>query len=48
MMPVTRLALVAIALLTLAGCGASSEDELHQWMAEQKSQAVRRHGADLG
>lgn len=33
----TRLAPVAVAL-TLLGCGASSEDELRQWMAEQKSQ----------
>ena len=37
MRPMTRLALVAVAL-TLSGCGASSEDELRQWMAEQKSQ----------
>lgn len=37
MMPVTKLAVLA-AVLTLAGCGTSSEDELHQWMAEQKSQ----------
>lgn len=37
MMAVTRLLVVASAL-TLAGCGASSEDELHQWMADQKSQ----------
>lgn len=37
MMPLTRLALVAT-VLTLAGCGTSSEDELSQWMAEQKSQ----------
>ncbi|MDO9167447.1 MAG: pilus assembly protein PilP [Rhodoferax sp.] len=33
----TRLALVAVSV-TLLGCGASSEDELRQWMAEQKSQ----------
>lgn len=33
----TRLTLVAI-VVTLVGCSASSEDELHQWMAEQKSQ----------
>lgn len=37
MMPVTKLAVLA-AVLTLAGCGTSSEDELRQWMAEQKSQ----------
>ena len=37
MRPMTRLALVAVALI-LSGCGASSEDELRQWMAEQKSQ----------
>lgn len=28
----------AAVLLTLAGCGASGDDELRQWMAEQKSQ----------
>ncbi|MDO9199709.1 pilus assembly protein PilP [Rhodoferax sp.] len=33
----TRFLFVAVAL-TLSGCGASSEDELRQWMAEQKSQ----------
>ncbi len=33
----TKVGLVATAL-TLAACGASSEDELRQWMAEQKSQ----------
>lgn len=33
----TRLLFVAVAL-ALFGCGASSEDELRQWMAEQKSQ----------
>lgn len=37
MMVVSRLLVVATAL-TLAGCGSSSEDELHQWMADQKSQ----------
>lgn len=41
MMPVTRLVLVAI-VLALVGCGASSEDELRQWMAEQKSQTRPR------
>jgi type IV pilus assembly protein PilP len=29
-------------VLTLAGCGSSSEDELRQWMAEQKSQTRPR------
>ena len=38
MMPACKLALAAI-VLTLAGCGASGEDELRQWMAEQKIQA---------
>ena len=33
-----KLVLVAM-VLTLAGCGASSENELRQWMAVQKSQA---------
>ena len=33
-----KLILVAM-VLALAGCGASSENELRQWMAEQKSQA---------
>ena len=37
MMYVTRLLFLVFVILTLAGCGASSEDELHQWMAEQKS-----------
>ncbi len=37
MTSVTRLLLLAVALM-LAGCSASSEDELRQWMAEQKSQ----------
>ncbi|MEI8029874.1 MAG: pilus assembly protein PilP [Comamonadaceae bacterium] len=37
MMPV-RMLLVAGIVLTLVGCSASSEDELRQWMAEQKSQ----------
>ena len=32
------LALFSSLLMTLVGCSASSEDELHQWMAEQKSQ----------
>lgn len=41
MRPMTRLALVAVALI-LSGCGASSEDELRQWMAEQKSQTRPR------
>ncbi|MEO8118372.1 MAG: pilus assembly protein PilP [Rhodoferax sp.] len=36
MMPVTRLVLAAM-VLTIGGCGSSDEDELHQWMAEQKS-----------
>ena len=38
MMSVCKLALLAM-VLTLVGCGASGEDELRQWMAEQKSQA---------
>ena len=33
-----KLVLVAM-VLTIAGCGASSENELRQWMAVQKSQA---------
>lgn len=37
MKPVTQLFSVALVLL-LAGCGASSQDELRQWMLEQKSQ----------
>lgn len=41
MMPVTKLAVLA-AVLMLAGCGISSEDELRQWMAEQKSQTRPR------
>ena len=38
MMSVRKLALLAM-VLTLVGCGASGEDELRQWMAEQQSQA---------
>lgn len=38
MISVHKLALLAM-VLTLVGCGASGEDELRQWMAEQKSQA---------
>ena len=36
MMILHRLLFVTF-IASLAGCGASSEDELHQWMAEQKS-----------
>jgi len=38
MMLVHKLALLTM-VLTLVGCGASGEDELRQWMAEQQSQA---------
>ncbi len=38
MRPVTRLLFLVAVVLTLAGCGVSSEDELQQWMADQKSQ----------
>ncbi len=38
MTPVRKLVLFAM-VLTLAACGAATEDELRQWMAEQKSQA---------
>ena len=41
MRPVTSLIFVVI-VLVLAGCGASSEDELNQWMADQKSQTRPR------
>jgi type IV pilus assembly protein PilP len=41
MMSWHKLALIFTAL-TLAGCGASSQDELRQWMAEQKSQTRPR------
>lgn len=34
--------ITAVFVLTLAGCGASSEDELRQWMAEQRSQTRPR------
>lgn len=37
MMPVRKLLITAV-VLVLAGCGAAGEDELRQWMAEQKSQ----------
>lgn len=34
--------LAAVSLVVLTGCGASSEDELRQWMAEQRSQTRPR------
>ena len=37
MMPLLKFVLAAF-VLTLAGCSASGEDELRQWMADQKSQ----------
>jgi len=37
MTAIRELALVVMALV-LAGCGVSGEDELHQWMSEQKAQ----------
>lgn len=37
MMPVLKLVFISLVLM-LAGCGASGEDELRQWMAEQKNQ----------
>lgn len=37
MMPLLKFVL-AVFVLTLAGCSASGEDELRQWMADQKSQ----------
>ena len=37
MRPVTKLSLLAM-VLALAACGAATEDELRQWMVEQKSQ----------
>lgn len=33
---------IAVSVVTLTGCGASSEDELRQWMAEQRSQTRPR------
>lgn len=38
MMPVHKLLLTSV-LLALAACSATGDDELHQWMADQKSQA---------
>lgn len=38
MMPLIRAFYVLALALTLAACGASSEDELRQWMGEQKTQ----------
>jgi type IV pilus assembly protein PilP len=37
MMPVHKLILMSV-LLALAACGATGEDELRQWMTDQKSQ----------
>ena len=37
MMPQLKLVFVSL-MLTLVGCGATDDDELRQWMAEQKSQ----------
>ena len=37
-----RLVFGAVSLALLAGCGSSGEDELRQWMAEQRSQARPR------
>ena len=33
-----RVLAISLVAMTLAACGAASEDELRQWMAEQKSQ----------
>ena len=41
-----RWGISALILVTLAGCGASSEDELREWMAEQRSQ-MRPHVAPI-
>ena len=41
MRPVHKLFLLAM-VLALAACGAATEDELRQWMAEQKSQTRPR------
>src|SRR5450830_938971 len=38
MMPGKRLIYVLALVLTLAACGASSENELRQWMGDQKTQ----------
>ena len=34
--------LLAVAATLLSGCGASTEDELHSWMAEQRNQTRPR------
>jgi type IV pilus assembly protein PilP len=41
MMPLLKFVL-SVFVLTLAGCSASGEDELRQWMADQKSQTRPR------
>ena len=38
MMKHTGAALMAVSVLAISGCGLSGEDELRQWMAEQKAQ----------
>ncbi|KQP23219.1 pilus assembly protein PilP [Pseudorhodoferax sp. Leaf267] len=37
-----RLSLLALSALALAGCGSADEDELQQWMTEQRSQVRPR------
>jgi type IV pilus assembly protein PilP len=41
-MKLMRQVVMIAAVLALAGCGASSEDELRQWMTEQKGQTRPR------
>ena len=41
-MKLMRQVVTIAAVLALAGCGASSEDELRQWMTEQKGQTRPR------
>jgi type IV pilus assembly protein PilP len=42
MMKHASIALMTVSVLAIAGCGMSGEDELRQWMAEQKAQTRPR------
>jgi len=37
-MTILRLLLVTLSILVIGGCGASKEDEIHNWMVEERNQ----------